>query len=117
MKTVRQLVTGFLAAALMLAGGGTLAMAASTPTATKTMTITAGKKMKIKVEGTNIKSQTFKSTDTRIAAVDKKGMVTAKKAGNCKVKITVKYLKSKKAKKQSTKVLITKVTVKNTGIL
>lgn len=82
------------------------AEAANTPKVKqKNITLTAGKSKTIKVSGKYIKSKKFKSTKKKIATVSKKGKVKAKKAGSCKIKITVKYRKTKKAKKISTKKL------------
>lgn len=101
-----------MAAFAVLAGGKAVtSSAASTPTTIKTLPLIPGEDRVLPVQGANIKSKAFKSTNTKIATVDKFGTVTAKKRGNCQIKITVKYLKSKKAKKVSKKVLTTKVTV------
>lgn len=86
--------------------------AAVKPSVFKSMTITEGEKEQIMVAGTFVRSSTFKSTKTRIATVSKKGVVKAKKAGKCKIIITVKYYKSKNASRTSTTTLTCKVTVK-----
>lgn len=109
---IKKLVTGLTVAALLLSHCSVTAQAATKLSATKSLTITVGKKKTIKVKGSNIKSKSFKSTNKKVATVSKKGVVTAKKAGSCKIKITVKYRKSKKSKKILKKVLTTKVTVK-----
>ena len=83
---------------------------------TKSLTITAGKKKSITVKGTFIKSKTFKSSKNKIATVSKKGVVAAKKAGNCKITITVRYRKTKNAKKILTKKLTCKVNVKKAAV-
>ena len=111
MEVMRKGAIILTAAVLFLSGSNEAAMAATEPTATKSLTVTEGKKKSIVVKGTNIKSKTFQSSNTKVATVSKKGIVTAKKAGSCKIKITVKYLKSKKAKKTAKKVLTTKITV------
>ena len=113
MKT-KKMIAGLAAVSLLLAEcGGTAStvMAAGAPTAAKSLTITAGKKKTIKVSGANIKSKAFKSSKTKIASVNKKGVVTAKRAGNCRIAVTVKYRKTKKAKKLLTKKLICKIKV------
>ena len=67
-------------------------------------------KIKVKAKkGVKVKKVTYKSGDSKIAKVDKKGKVTAKKAGSTKIKVTVKY---KKMKKNLKKTLTFKVTVK-----
>ena len=67
-------------------------------------------KIKVKAKkGVKVKKVTYKSQNSKIAKVDKKGKVTAKKAGSTKIKVTVKYKKKKKALK---KTLTLKVTVK-----
>ena len=121
MKATKKTLASLLAASLLLAECSAIhpsvtASAAGAVTATKSLTITAGKKKTIKVKGTYIKSKTFKSSKTKIATVNKKGVVTAKKAGNCIVTVTVKYRKAKKAKKLSTKKLICKVAVKKKNV-
>lgn len=75
------------------------ALAVTSPTVTKKLTINVGDKKTIKVRGSFISSKSFKSSNTKIAKVNSKGTVTAKRAGKCKIKTTVKYRKSKKAKK------------------
>lgn len=66
----------------------------------------------IKVSGKRIKSQSFLSSDARVAKVTSKGKVIAMKAGTCKVAVSVKFKKSKKAKKVSKKTFSCVVTVK-----
>lgn len=120
-KTSKKRIAGLLAASLLLAecsvySQPVTASAASTPTVAKSLTIMAGKKKTIKVKGTFIKSKAFKSSKTKIATVSKKGVVTAKKAGNCKITVTVKYRKKKNAKKLFSKKLTCKVTVKSASV-
>lgn len=114
MKTLKKVIAGALAMSLLFAQSSTTALAANTPKATKSLTLTKAQKSTIKVTGKYIKSKSFKSTNTKVATVSKKGVVTAKNPGNCKIKITVTYRKTKKAKKLVKKVLTTKVTVKET---
>lgn len=78
---------------------------------TKSLTLIVGQSKSIKVKGSYIKSKKYKTSKKRIATVSKKGKVTAKKAGTCKITVTVKYKKSKKAKKYTTKKYICKVIV------
>lgn len=63
-----------------------------------------------KVKGVTIKKKTFKSANKKIAKVSSKGKVVAKKKGNTKIKVTVKY---KYKKKTYTKKLYFKVKVKD----
>lgn len=64
-----------------------------------------------KAKGVKVNKITYKSSNKKIAAVSKKGKVTAKKKGDTKIKVTVKY----KYKKRSYKKTLTfKVKVKNT---
>ena len=86
----------------------------NTPTADKSLSITSGDKktVSIKGKGTKIKSKPFKSYNTDIAEVSKDGVVTAKKSGQCKIKITVKYKDSKNSKDVFTKVFKIEVKVK-----
>lgn len=120
MKTAKRVIASLITASMIFAEcsiGGQLATAASTPTMAKSLNITAGRTKKIRVKGTNIISKKFKSSNTRIATVSKKGVVKAKKAGKCKIKVTVKYRRTKKAKKISKKVLSTVVKVKKAAVL
>lgn len=71
----------------------------------KKLTIMKGQSKTIKITGKRIKSKKFKSSKKSIATVSKKGKVKAKKAGTCKITITVKYRNTKKANKLSTKKL------------
>ena len=64
----------------------------------KKITVAKGKTKTIKVKGKRIKSKKFKSTKKSVATVTKKGKVTGKKAGSCKIKVTVKYKKTKRAR-------------------
>lgn len=80
---------------------------------TKKLAIQKGKSKTIKIKGKRIKSKKFKSSKKKIATVTKKGKVKGKKVGSCKIKITVKYRKKKKAKKLSTKKLTCKIKVVN----
>ena len=70
----------------------------------KTATVYVGEKVTIKLSGVAISKQTFKSSKTDIAKVDKKGVVTGVKAGKCNITIT-----DTKTKKNYT----CKITVKN----
>ena len=73
----------------------------------KSLNITVGETAVLKVKGKKIKKKTFKSTNKKVATVSKKGVVTAKAAGTCKIKVTVK-LKNKKKKKLTCKVTVVK---------
>ncbi len=64
-----------------------------------------------KAKGVSIKKKTYKSLNKKIAKVSSKGKVVAKKKGNTKIKVTVKY---KYKKKTYTKKLYFKVKVKDT---
>ena len=66
-----------------------------------------GMKFKLKVKGKKIKKKTFKSTNKKVATVNKKGIVTAVNVGTCKIKVVVK-LKNKKTKKLTCKVTVVK---------
>ncbi len=115
MKLNRKVIATMLAVSMVTATAGSSAVtaeAASKPSVTKQLTITQGKKKTITVKGKFIKSKSFKSTNKSIAVVNKKGVVTAVSKGKCKVKVTVKYSKSKKAKKVLKKEFVTQITVK-----
>lgn len=77
----------------------------------KKLTIVKGKVSTIKVKGKNIVSKSFKSTKKAVASVTKKGKVTGKKEGSCKIKVTVKYRKSAGANTVYTAKLLCKVKV------
>jgi len=117
MKSKKKAITGLAVVLLIFMGNGIFykpvaVSAARAPKVAKTMAITAGQKKTIQVSGTYIKAKSFESANTSIATVSKKGVVTAKKVGDCKITITVKYLKTKKAKKLSTKKLNCIISVK-----
>lgn len=87
--------------------------AATKPTVTKKLTITVGSKKTIKIKGKYIKSKKFKTNKKSVVTVNKKGKVTGKKAGKAKITVTVKYKKTKKAKKYTTRKYTCTVTVKD----
>lgn len=73
---------------------------------------------KIKVnakKGIKVKKATYKSKNKKIATVDKKGKVKAKKAGKTSIKVTVKYMDKRKTTKKTLtlKVTVTKKDVEN----
>lgn len=70
---------------------------------TRKIQLTEGKSKTIRISGKRIKSKKFKSSKKSIAKVSSKGKVTAKKKGTCKIEITVKYYKTRKANKLTTK--------------
>lgn len=88
----------------------------------KTVTIAKGKKkqLTVKINGKaikvkkNSKNVTFKSSNSKIASVSKKGLVSAKKTGTAKVTITSKKNKKKKVtiKVKVVKTAVKKVTAK-----
>ena len=100
---MKKLISIILCSALMIGLMPSNAVAASKPTVTKKMTINVGQSKTIKVTGKYIKSKTFKSNKKSIATVSKKGKVTGKKVGKAKITVIVKYKKSKKSKKTTTK--------------
>lgn len=54
-----------------------------------------GKTTTVKLSGVDIKNQSFKSSNTKIATVSKKGVVKAVKKGTCKITVTDKTTKKK----------------------
>lgn len=83
----------------------------------KTITLTKGKKATLKSTVTVTKKKynkakykklTFKSSNKKVATVNKKGVITAKKTGSCK--ITVTSVKNKKKATVKVKVVAGKVT-------
>ena len=79
----------------------------------KEITITKGEQYKLKVTGKKIKKKTFKSTNKKVATVNKKGVVTGVNVGSCKIKVVVK-LKNKKKKKLTCKVTVVKKQIPKT---
>ena len=110
MKLSKKIIVYVLSASILL--GGNTSAAAVKPSVTKKFTINVGDKKTVKVNGAFISSKSFKSTNKKIATVNKKGVVTAKSIGKCKIRVTVKYRKSKKAKEVYKKQFLTAVTVK-----
>ena len=110
MKLNKKIIAYVLSVSFMF--GSNTSIAASNPSVTKKLSINEGSKKIIKVKGTFISSKSFKSTNKKIAIVNKKGMVTAKNAGKCKIKVKIKYRKSKKSKKIYKKNFFTVITVK-----
>lgn len=102
-KMIQKTAAGVLLAALVIGGMSVSTSASNVPAVTKKLALKAGKTGTIKVSGKYISSMAFKSGNSKIAAVSKKGKVTAKKEGICTIKVTVKYRKAKSAKKVSTK--------------
>ncbi len=54
-----------------------------------------------KIKGVKIKKKSFKSDAKAIAKVSKKGLVTAKKQGKTKIRVSVKYRYNRKNKKET----------------
>ena len=114
MTRTSKVIAIILSGVLVLSGVSAEAMAADVPTATKKLTLTVGKSKKIIVKGNKILSKTFQTNKKKIATVNKKGVVKAKKAGKCKITVKVKY--RNKVNKIATKKLICSVTVKKQSL-
>ena len=115
MKLNKKIIAVVSAISLVTATAGNSpvpAGASGKPSVPGRLTVTEGKKKTIRVKGSFIKSKSFKSTDKKVAVVNKKGVITALSKGKCKIKVTVKYHKSKKAEKVLKKEFVTKITVK-----
>lgn len=98
---INKRVTAILLSLCLMPLDNSMPVAASgKPAVTKSITITQGEKKAIKIKGVFIKSKSFKSSNKKIATVNKKGIVTAVSKGKCKVKVTVKYYKNKKCFKE-----------------
>ncbi len=105
MKKVYKMTALLLAAALSLTEASAVSAAKKATLSSKKMNVEVGAKKKIKIKKKSKGAvYTFKSASKKTAAVNKKGVVTGKKAG--KTKITVKERIGKKTRK------IGKVTVK-----
>ena len=111
MRLNKRIIVAMLAVSLAVTGNSVVSSAASKPSATKKLTIVKGEKRGITIKGSFIKSKVFKSTNKKIAKVNKEGIVTAVSKGECKVKITVKYQKDKNSKKILEKKLVTNIKV------
>lgn len=103
----RRIVSIGLATVLCLSLVFAVGAAARPKLNAKKITITKGEKYKLKVIGKKIKKKTFKSTNKKVATVNKKGVVTGVNVGTCKIKVVVK-LKNKKKKKLTCKVTVVK---------
>ncbi len=103
------------ALSVSLVGGGmqkpAKAASSNKPSVKKKVEVKEGKTKTLNVKGKYIRSCRFRSGKKEIATVTKKGKVTGKKAGTCKIRITVKYKKKKNAKKIVTKILTCTVKV------
>lgn len=86
--------------------------AASKPRVTKKLTLEEGNTGKIRVSGKYVKSVSYKPEKKKIVSVDARGTVKAKKAGKCRVWVTVKYKKKKSAKNTVAKKYTCRVVVK-----
>lgn len=64
----------------------------------KEVSLKEGGSSKVKVSGKYIVKVTYSSSDKRIAVVSKKGKITAKGSGSCKVKAKVSYRKKAEGK-------------------
>ncbi len=97
MKLYKKILCGCLLAALTLTSLSTASAAKAAPKLNKTKaTLEVGKKLTLKVKNTKA-SIKWSSTDKKIAAVSKKGVVTAKAEGDATIKAIVsgKTLKCK----------------------
>lgn len=75
----------------------------------KKLTVQSGSKKSIKVKkrkGVKIRKKTYKSSNKKVASVSKKGVVAGKKAGKCKITVTVKYKKGNKLRKKKMKISV-----------
>ena len=75
-------------------------------------TLTVGKTAKIKVKGNNIQSIKYKSLNRKIATVTRRGKVKAIKQGKAKIRVVVKYKKSRNLKNIKKRILIATIKVK-----
>lgn len=98
-KVIQKIAAGLLLAALVIGGMPVSTSASNAPTVTKKLALKEGKAGTVQVNGKFISSTAFKSDNSKIAVVSKKGKVTAKKEGTCNIKVTVKYRRTKSAKK------------------
>ena len=96
-------------------GFGCIVYAAEEPNVQKKILLVEGKAKTLKIEGKNIESKIFTSTNKKVATVNKEGKVVAKKAGKCKIKVLVKYKKTKASKQLSVKKLQCSVKVEKAG--
>lgn len=114
MKQLKKIAGIVLVATMLFSQTDVNGMAASQPSVTETLTVAQGEKKTITVQGETITDKLFESSNSKIATVSQKGVVTGKKAGNCKVTVTVTYRKNKKSPVNIQKKFMTKITVKKT---
>lgn len=114
MKYFSKLLSILLTAALLFGMGGVMTEAASAnkaSLASKSFKLKVGQKKKIKIKKKRKGAKyIFQTSSKKVAKVDKKGTVTAKKAGRANIVVKEKYKVSKK--KKTRKVGVVKVTVK-----
>lgn len=102
-RLAQKMAAGVLITALVFGGVPANSSASNLPTVSKRLVLKEGKTGTVKVSGKHILSTAFQSGDSKIAVVNKKGKVTAKKEGTCNITAAVKYKKAKSAKKTFTK--------------
>lgn len=113
-KILSKQLSILLSLALVFAMGGERAEAASARKASlavKSFRLSVGQKKKITIKKKKKGAKyTFQTSSKKVAKVNKKGVVTGKKAGKAKIAVKEKYKSSKK--KKTRKVGVVKVTVK-----
>ncbi|MCR5797165.1 MAG: Ig-like domain-containing protein [Eubacterium sp.] len=118
-KTFKKGLSAALALALVVTaaplGSADANAAKKAKLAKKKLTITVGKKKTVKIKNKVKKAKyTFKSSKKKVATVNKKGVVKAKKAGTAKITVTEK-LNGKKRKLGKVKVTVKKKSKKVTN--
>ena len=96
MRNTKKWMALLLSAAMIMQSTPNCLQAASKPKLNKTkLTLQVGKKAKLSVKGGNIKKCVFRSKNKKIATVNGKGLVKARKKGNTKICVTVIWRKAK----------------------
>lgn len=114
-KSFQKIAAWIMLAVVFCVGFGYIVYAAEEPYLPEKILLAEGKTKTLKVEGKNIESMIFTSTNKKVATVNKAGKVVAKKAGKCKIKVLVKYRKTKTAKQLSIEKLQCSVKVEKAG--
>ena len=101
MRNTKKWMALLLSAAMIMQSTPASLQAASKPKLNKTkLTLQVGNKAGLRVKGSRIKKCVYRSKNKKIATVNEKGMVKARKKGNTKICVTVTYREGKNTLKK-----------------
>lgn len=101
MRNTKKWMALLLSAAMIMQSTPASLQAASKPKLNKTkLTLQVGNKAGLRVKGGRIKKCVYRSKNKKIATVNGKGMVKARKKGNTKICVTVTYREGKNTLKK-----------------